>query len=130
MFKVTINELTNSVPFFSRLSFSKTKLPANLSYRIVALTMELEKQYKKLDDVRKQLAEKYFEKNDDGSYKLNEDKTMYKIIPEKENAYTEELSDLLNEEVTIFSEKLPASILENMDDIDPSSMREVINFFE
>lgn len=130
MFKITINELTNSVPFFNKLSFSKTKYPANITYRIVALTMELEKQYKKLDDVRKQLAEKYFEKDENGSYKLNEDKTMYKIIPEKENAYTEELSSLLNEEVTIFSEKLPTSILESMADIDPSSMREVINFFE
>lgn len=130
MFKITINELANSVPFFNRLSFSKTKLPANLSYRVVALSLELEKEYQKLDDVRKQLAEKYFEKNDDGSYKLNEDKTMYKIIPDKESAYTEELANLLNEQVTIYSEKLPTSILECMDDIDPSSMREVINFFE
>ena len=128
MIEVTVNNIVNSIPFIQKLV--GIKLPARLAYRVVCLANEIDEESKRIDEIRKNIANKYFEKDTNGNFIVNESGTSYKVHPELVQDYINESNDFINEKVTLKCEKLPAEILDKMDDISASEMALSAIFFE
>ena len=126
--EVTINDIINVIPFLQKLV--TIKLPARLAYRVVCLSNEIQDEANRIEKIRSQIANKYFEKDEDGKFALNEDKTSYKVKPELAQEYNIDIFSFLNEKVELKSKKLPQDILDLMDDISATELSQVTMFFE
>lgn len=126
--EVTINDIINVVPFLQKLV--TIKLPARLAYRVVCLSNEIQDEANRIKKIRSQIANKYFEKDEDGKFALNKDKTSYKVKPELAQEYNIDIFSFLNEKVELKSKKLPQDILDLMDDISATELSQVTMFFE
>lgn len=126
--EVTINDIINVIPFLQKLV--TIKLPARLAYRVVCLSNEIQDEADRIEKIRSQIANKYFEKGEDGKFVLNKDKTSYKVKPELAQEYNIDIFSFLNEKVELKSKKLPQDILDLMDDISATELSQVAMFFE
>lgn len=126
--EVIINDIINIVPFLQKLV--TIKLPARLAYRVVCLSNEIQNEADRIEKIRTQIADKYFEKDENGKFVLNEDKTGYKVKPELVQDYNMEILSFLSEKVELKSKKLPQDILDLMDDISATDLAQVTMFFE
>lgn len=126
--EVTINDIINVIPFLQKLV--TIKLPARLAYRVVCLSNEIQDEANRIEKIRSQIANKYFEKDEDGKFALNEDKTSYKVKPELAQEYNIDIFSFLNEKVELKSKKLPQDILDLMDNISATELSQVTMFFE
>ena len=126
--EVTINDIINLIPFLQKLV--TIKLPARLAYRVVCLSSEVQDEANRIEKIRNQIADKYFEKNENGKFVMNENKTGYKVKPELAQDYNMEILSFLNEKVELKSKKLPQDILDLMEDISATELAQVVMFFE
>lgn len=128
MIEVTVNNIVNSIPFIQKLT--TVKLPARLAYRVVCLANEIQDEYQRIDNIRKELADKYFEKDTEGNFVTDETGTSYKVRADAVEDYIKESEDFINEKVTLKSDKLPVEILDKMEDVSASEMVLCTVFFE
>lgn len=126
--EVTINDIINVIPFLQKLV--TIKLPARLAYRVVCLSNEIQDETVRIEKIRSQIATKYFEKDENGKFVMNEKKTGYKVKPELAQDYSMEIFSFLNEKVELKSKKLPQDILDLMEDISATELTQVVMFFE
>ena len=126
--EVTINDIINVIPFLQKLV--TIKLPARLAYRMVCLSNEIQNEADRIEKIRTQIADKYFKKDENGKFALNEDKTGYKVKPELVQDYNMEILSFLREKVELKSKKLPQDILDLMDDISATDLSQITMFFE
>lgn len=128
MIEVTVNNIVNSIPFIQKLT--TVKLPARLAYRVVCLVNEIQDEYQRIDSIRKELADKYFEKDAEGNFVTDETGISYKVRENVVEDYIKESEDFINEKVTLKSDKLPMEVLDKMDDISAAEMVLCAVFFE
>lgn len=126
--EVTINDIINLIPFLQKLV--TIKLPARLAYRVVCFSNEIQEEANRIEKIRNQIAAKYFEKDENGKFVMNENKTSYKVKPELAQDYNMEILSFLNEKVELKSKKLPQDILDLMEDISATELTQVVMFFE
>lgn len=126
MITIHLNDLLNSIPIFRQIS--NQSLPIKVAYQVARLIRELDKESATFDESRRQIIDKYAEKDENGEYKQNEDGNII-IKPEDIITCNKEMTELLETQIEINAEAL------NMNDfgaieLTPSQMLNLEPFFE
>ena len=108
MIKISLSELITLVPLLKELINSS--FDSSLSFKIGRLIRELDKELELFDISRKKIIDKYGLRNEQGNFVV--ENNQVKIIdPENCN---NELQNLLNTVIEIYSEKIPISCFKNI----------------
>lgn len=126
MIQVSLNDILNSIPVFREVS-TKT-LPVKTAFRVARLIRELDKENTTFDESRKQIIEKFAERDENNNMKQTDEGNII-IQQDKIDLCNIEMTDLLNMKVEINADKL------NIDDfgdieITPIQMLAMDHFIE
>lgn len=108
--KLTNRKIVNDVNILFNLS--NMQLPVRTSYVISKNIKEIEKELEIYNEERKKLLNKYAEKNEDGSLKVDEINQV-KIANENLGDWNRDINDLLDIEVDIDIHQFPINDLIN-----------------
>lgn len=100
------------------------------AFKVARLAREIGKEMETFDTERMKLVEKYGEKGDDGRVKTDENGNV-KIMESAIQDCNAEFNELLNQEIQINAEMLPASVLDEMQNVTPAQMltlEPIVNF--
>lgn len=128
MIELTVAQLTNAIPIFQQLV--KIKLPARLAFRVTKAAQEMDEQYKTIQKIREDFSQRYFIPDGKGSYKTNEDNTMFLVQEGKEKEYLKEVNDFMNDKITLNCEKIPEDVLDKLPEMSSAELVVVMPLFE
>lgn len=112
MIKIAVNDLLNAVPVLRELS--GRNFVGAVTFKIARLIRELDKEITLFDEARENIVEKYAARKEDGSIDVNEMGNI-KIIEGQVEACNQELGSLLNAEIEINADKIPADAFDNIE---------------
>lgn len=127
MIKLTINDLLNVIPILRELANKPFK--GAITFKIARLIRELNKEATLFEESRRVLIEKYGVRKEDGSFEVLEDGTI-KLQEDQIQECSEEMNTLLNTEIEINADKIPAETFDNIE-ISPSQiivLESLVNF--
>ena len=127
MIKLTINDLLNVIPILRELANKPFK--GAITFKIARLIRELNKEATLFEESRRTLIEKYGVRKEDGSFEVLEDGTI-KLREDQIQECSEEMNTLLNTEIEINADKIPAETFDNIE-ISPSQiiiLESLVNF--
>lgn len=128
MIELTVAQLTNAIPIFQQLV--KIKLPARLAFRVTKAAQEMDEQYKTIQKIREDFAQRYFIPDGKGNYKTNEDNTMFLVQEGKEKEYLKEVNDFMNDKITLNCEKIPEDVLDKLPEMSSAELAVIMPLFE
>ena len=119
MIKLSMGQITS---IFQTLSvLMNQNFSGATAFKVARLAREIGKEMETFDTERMKLVEKYGEKGDDGRVKTDENGNV-KIMESAIQDCNAEFSELLNQEIQINAEMLPASVLDEMQNVTPAQM--------
>lgn len=128
MIELTVAELVNAIPGFQQIV--QIKLPARLAFRVTKAAQEMEEQYKTIQKVREDFAQRYFISDGNGSYLTNNEKTMFLIQEGKEDDYLKEVNEFMADKVTLNCEKIPQDVLDKLPEMSSTELAAIMPLFE
>lgn len=96
--KVTVREILEGQDTLQKLSHQP--LPGRAAFQIGRLLKKLEEVLASYNEVRVQLIEKYANKNEDGTFEVN-DNNEYQFTAENMQAYVSEINNVIADEVEV-----------------------------
>lgn len=128
MIKLSMGQITS---IFQTLSvLMNQNFSGATAFKVARLAREIGKEMETFDAERMKLVEKYGEKGDDGRVKTDENGNV-KIMASAIQDCNAEFNELLNQEIQINAEMLPASVLDEMQNVTPAQMltlEPIVNF--
>ena len=124
MITIKTSILINSTEVLQKLAQSELK--ARIAWQVARTLKAVEEELQTFNETRMTLIHKYGEKNDDGTLVTDENNNC-KIVPEQMPLFNKELTDLLNEEISINANKISIYDIENLD-FAPSEMA-ILEYF-
>ena len=128
MIKLSMGQITS---IFQTLSvLMNQNFSGATAFKVARLAREIGKEMETFDAERMKLVEKYGEKGDDGRVKTDENGNV-KIMESAIQDCNAEFNELLNQEIQINAEMLPASVLDEMQNVTPAQMltlEPIVNF--
>lgn len=112
MIKMTGNDIMMATPVLKELLNKSFK--GATTFKLMRLVKKIDEESKAFESAREKLIQKYGKHKDDGELDVREDGTVY-IQEDKIEECNKELLELVNTEVEINAEKLPASAFEEVD---------------
>ena len=110
--KVTIKEILEGQDTLQKLSHQP--LPGRAAFQIGRLLKKLEEVLTSYNEVRVQLIEKYANKNEDGTFEVN-DKNEYQFTAENMQAYVSEINSVIADEVEVEARPINFKDIENLE---------------
>ena len=126
MIKIKINDILNSVEVLQKLS--ETKLKAKLAWQVGRLLKATDVEIQQFNDARMNLIKKYGEKDENGEL-ITDEGGNCRIVPEHSKDFSNELNELINEEVEINANKLVINDLEELD-FTPAEMANLESYID
>lgn len=126
MIKVKISDLLNSVETLQKLS--KKDFKAKLAWQVARLLKSAEAEIQAFNETRMNLINKFGEK-DENNELITDEKGNCKIPNENVDTFTNELNELLDNEVEINANKIKMEQLEEID-FTPSDMATLEPFID
>ena len=124
MIKITLGQLYEAYPILKNVM--EQKFTGKIAFQLARLVRELDKEMVTFENSRNAIIEKYAEKDDEGKIVISNE-TQVKIENDKINDCNKELFELLSSSLEINAEKIPSSVLENLE-ITPVEMSKIIDF--
>ena len=128
MIKLSMGQITS---IFQTLSvLMNQNFSGATAFKVARLAREIGKEMETFDAERMKLVEKYGEKGDDGRVKTDENGNV-KIMESAIQDCNAEFNELLNQEIQINAEMLPANVLDEMQNVTPAQMltlEPIVNF--
>lgn len=128
MIKLSMGQITSIFQTLSMLM--NQNFSGAIAFKVARLAREIGKEMETFDAERMKLVEKYGEKGDDGRVKTDENGNV-KIMESAIQDCNAEFNELLNQEIQINAEMLPASVLDEMQNVTPAQMltlEPIVNF--
>lgn len=110
--KVTIKEILEGQDTLQKLSHQP--LPGRAAFQIGRLLKKLEEVLTSYNEVRVQLIEKYANKNEDGTFEVN-DKNEYQFTAENMQAYVSEINNVIADEVEVEAKPINFKDIEKLE---------------
>lgn len=126
MITIHLNDILNSIPIFRTLS--NQALPIKVAYQVARLIRELDAESTTFDESRRQIIEKYAEREDTGEYKQTDEGNII-IQPDKMEDCNREMTELLETTIEINAEPLNINEFVNVE-LTPAQMLSLEPFFE
>ena len=126
MIKTTIDNLLSVKPFLQQLAGMEMR--ARDGFIVLRMLKALDKEYEIIETTQRKLYDNYCEKNEDGTYKINEEGNLL-LKPETINEFNEEITAFLATEVKIDCEKLNINLIEELQ-FSPAQLLKMEAFFD
>lgn len=126
MIEVSVKELIDSVPLLNELGAKS--LRSRLAFEIARLIKQCSPEVELFESQRKALISKYCDKDENGNPKQTANGDTY-IAPESVQDFNNDLVELLNERITINSDKIKLSDIEELN-FTPNQMVSFSAFIE
>ncbi len=126
MIQLTVQEMVESIPVLKELS-TKT-LRGRTSYQIARLMREVQKESELFESARVELVQKYADRDENGKMRTDKNGNIY-IAPDDIQKFNEEITELLNNPITINGDKIALSDIEDLD-FTPAQMVSLAPFIE
>lgn len=110
--KITIKEILEGQDTLQKLSHQP--LPGRAAFQIGRLLKKLEEVLTSYNEVRVQLIEKYANKNEDGTFEVN-DKNEYQFTAENMQAYISEINNVIADEVEVEAKPINFKDIEKLE---------------
>lgn len=110
--KVTIKEILEGQDTLQKLSHQP--LPGRAAFQIGRLLKKLEEVLTSYNEVRVQLIEKYANKNEDGTFEVN-DNNEYQFTAENMQAYVSEINNVIADEVEVEAKPINFKDIEKLE---------------
>lgn len=104
MIEIKLRQVIDSINVMQRIS--QRELPGRVAYNVAKLLRQIENEFNLFDDTRKKLLEKYADKNEDGTLKINEETNEYVLSTENLKSLTEEVNLLLDTTITLNANRI------------------------
>lgn len=118
MIEITLSQLIDSVSVMQELA--KKPMKTKAAFQVARLLREVEKEYTLFQEARKNLIEKYAERNTNGELKIDSDGN-YNVPKEKIEPFNEELKEVIEQNITLNAEQININDLEEAN-FTPSEM--------
>lgn len=118
MIEITLSQLIDSVSVMQELA--KKPMKTKAAFQVARLLREVEKEYTLFQEARKNLIEKYAERNTNGELKVDSDGN-YNVPKEKIEPFNEELKEVIEQNITLNAEQININDLEEAN-FTPSEM--------
>lgn len=118
MIEITLSQLIDSVSVMQELA--KKPMKTKVAFQVARLLREVEKEYTLFQEARKNLIEKYAERNTYGELKVDSDGN-YNVPKEKIELFNEELKEVIEQNITLNAEQININDLEEAN-FTPSEM--------
>lgn len=126
MIEVQLKDIVGSMHTFQRIA--KIQMNAVDAYHITKLIQKLDDEYSTFEKIKKQLIDKYCEKDDNGNPKLDKNKDI--IIKDGYfDIAKQELEDLMNTNISIEAEPINLDSLKQVN-LSPIDMQFLIKFIK
>lgn len=126
MIQLTVQEMVESIPVLKELS-TKT-LRGRTSYQIARLMREVQKESELFESARVELVQKYADRDENGKMRTDKNGNTY-IAQDDIQKFNEEITELLNNPITINGDKIALSDIEDLD-FTPAQMVSLTPFIE
>lgn len=126
MIQVTLNDILNNAEIFRELSTKS--LPVKTAFKVARLIRELDKENITFDESRRQIIEKYAERDENGIIKQTPEGNI-QLQPDKIEECNSELVELLNTTIEINVDKISIDALGDIK-ITPAQMINLEAFIE
>jgi len=126
MIQITLNDILNNAEIFRELSTKS--LPVKTAFKVARLIRELDKENITFDESRRQIIEKYAERDENGIIKQTPEGNI-QLQPDKIEECNNELVELLNTTIEINVDKISIDALEDIK-ITPAQMINLEAFIE
>lgn len=126
MIQVTLNDILNNSEIFRELS--SQALPVKTAFKVARLIRELDKENTTFDESRRQIIEKYADRNEDGTIKQTAEGNI-QLQPNKIEECNKELIELLNTTIEINADKININALGDIK-LTPAQMINLEAFIE
>ena len=110
--KVTIKEILEGQDTLQKLSHQP--LPGRAAFQIGRLLKKLEEVLASYNEVRVKLIEKYANKNEDGTFEVN-DNNEYQFTAENMQAYISEINNVIADEVEVEAKPINFKDIEKLE---------------
>jgi len=110
--KVTIKEILEGQDTLQKLSHQP--LPGRAAFQIGRLLKKLEEVLASYNEVRVKLIEKYANKNEDGTFEVN-DNNEYQFTAENMQAYVSEINNVIADEVEVEAKPINFKDIEKLE---------------
>ena len=110
--KVTIREILEGQDTLQKLSHQP--LPGRAAFQIGRLLKKLEEVLASYNEVRVKLIEKYANKNEDGTFEVN-DNNEYQFTAENMQAYVSEINNVIADEVEVEAKPINFKDIEKLE---------------
>ena len=126
MIKIKLNDVVNATDAFNNIMQQSIK--GSSAFKVARLARELDKEMETFNSERQKIIQKYGKKDENGQLILN-DNNQVSFDPEDIDTINNELNSLLETELEINADKIPATALEEFK-ITPKEMIGIEKFFE
>lgn len=126
MIELTMAEVVDSVSILQKLV--NKPLKTIVAFQVARIIREIEKEFNLFQKSRKDLVEKYGERNEKGELITTEDGN-YTISQDKVNDFNEEMLSIMNEVVTLNANKIHLEDLEG-ETFTPGEIHPLMAFIE
>lgn len=126
MIKVKISDLVGSTEALQKLAGKELK--ARLAWQVARLLKAADAELQSFNDTRMELVKKYGNKDENGEL-ITDDKGNCKIPEEYVSTFSDELTELVETEIEINSNKIKIDDLENLD-FTPAEMSNLEAFID
>lgn len=110
--KITIKEILEGQDTLQKLSHQP--LPGRAAFQIGRLLKKLEEVLASYNEVRVKLIEKYANKNEDGTFEVN-DNNEYQFTAENMQAYVSEINNVIADEVEVEAKPINFKDIEKLE---------------
>lgn len=126
MIRVTVKDILNCSDVFKELS--KKPIKIKVAYNIAKIIKAIEKENQLFEETRQRLLEKFCEKNENGSIKVNNNGNAI-VRSECVDDYNTEIKELLESKVEITAEPIKLEDLETLE-LTPTQAYVISEFIE
>ena len=126
MITVKIQYIVNAIETFNAMS--NKEMPIKTSFKVARIAKELDKEYQLFNETRRKAIETYGEKDENGELKID-DKGNVALIQDKIETFSSEMSELLNNEVSLNTEPFTITELEGIT-LTPAQTSTLLPFVE
>ena len=112
MITITMNELLSTIPVLRELANQPFK--GSLTFKLARLMRELDKEAQLFEESRRQLAEKYGLRDENGKLMIDDEGTVT-LDKNKAIECNEEMRALLEDKIEINANKIPINLLDEVE---------------
>lgn len=126
MIRTTIDNLLSIKPFLQQLAGMEMR--ARDGFIVLRMLKVLDKEYEIIEATQRKLYDNYCEKNEDGTYRTNEDGNLL-LKPETISEFNEEITTFLATEIEVDCDKLSINLIEELQ-FSPAQLLKMEVFFD